>query len=201
MRGRISIIIEGLVKVLRRPSNLVIALAAAFLVVLAAVWMSNRELLGMVLFSDSFPLKSKLMILLTSLGGIATNFTPFARTMIMAIAVLFGINLAMVVHYFRCCFVIDRSAGTGAVGIIFGMLGIGCSACGSVVLSAVFGAAFTASVIGFLPLGGLEFGIVGVLVLMVSIYLAAKKISRPNMCSIKPESIEPAEKSGRSDNL
>ena len=189
MRGRLRIIIEGLTAVFRRPTYVLMALAVSFLVFLAAVWMSNWELLRIVLFSDSFPLKSKLMIVLTSMGGIMTNFTPAARTVTLLVAVLFGVNVAMVIHYFRHCFVIDRSSGAGAIGVVFGMLGIGCSSCGSVALSAVFGTAFTAGVAGFLPLGGLEFGIFGIFMLILSIYLTAKKISRPDMCGLrnKPE--------------
>lgn len=56
-----------------------------------------------------------------------------------------------------------------------GLLGIGCDACGLVILSSIFGLSATAGFIGILSLAGLEFGLLGIIILTISIYLVAKK--------------------------
>ena len=72
----------------------------------------------------------------------------------------------------------------GVIGIIVGFLGVGCASCGSLILSSIFGLSVTASFIGFLPFKGLELGILGIVILLISIYLVAKKIQDPLMCKI-----------------
>ncbi len=72
---------------------------------------------------------------------------------------------------------------TGFLGIASGVLGVGCAACGSFLLTSLtlVGAG---GVLTFLPLGGSEFGIIGVLLLATSVYMTAKQIKNPLVCRI-----------------
>lgn len=176
------IISDGMGAVFRRPHNVAIAILTAITVLFAAVWLSNRELLGFVLFSETFSFSSKVMILLKSFGGLMTNFTAASRTVTVLIAALFGINIAMTVHYLRTRIALERSMGTSFAGALVGMFGVGCASCGSALLSVFFGTAFTASVVGALPFRGLEFGLLGVATLVLSLYLTSKKIIAPSVC-------------------
>lgn len=67
-------------------------------------------------------------------------------------------------------------AGIGVLGLLVGFLGIGCSVCGSIILSSIFGLTTTTVLVSFLPFGGLEFGGVGIFLLLLSIYFIAVKI-------------------------
>ena len=73
---------------------------------------------------------------------------------------------------------------TGVLGIISGILGVGCAACGAFLLTSVLSTFGVAEIISYLPLGGGEFGIIGIILLIVSIHLTAKKIVSPQVCSI-----------------
>jgi len=78
----------------------------------------------------------------------------------------------------------ERSAGTSLVGMITGLLGVGCASCGSVILSSVFGVGATAGFIGVLPLRGSEFGLLGVALLLWANYSIALKVQQPLICSV-----------------
>ncbi len=77
---------------------------------------------------------------------------------------------------------IHVSTATGSLGIIAGTVGIGCAACGSILLTTIFGTSAVAGVLATLPLHGGEFAIIGVLLLIVTMYILAKQISKPLIC-------------------
>lgn len=178
MKAKLQLIVNGLKTVFRLPSNIVIAAVFAFMGLFVAIWITNIPLLKEMVFGDTFSLTSKVDIIITSFGALESNFHAFSRTMTLLIVTLFGINFAMVIHYLRKRFVLDRSAGTSIIGTIFGMLGVGCASCGSILVTSLFGTAL----IGLLPFKGLEFGVIGVLILIYSIYLSSKKIMNPGVC-------------------
>lgn len=181
MPQRLEILKKGLATVFRRPAFVVLAVLIAFIAFFAALWLSNLSLLGRILFTDTFSFVSKLKILTTSLGNIQSNYHLLGQVIILSVSTLFGINAAMVIYYLKCRFKIDRDAGAGIAGTIFGMLGVGCASCGSVIVASLFGTA----VVGLLPFRGMEFGMLGIAFLIFSIYLAAKKIVEPEVCKIK----------------
>ena len=104
------------------------------------------------------------------------------------VAVLFGINIALLTYYIR-----RRQEKTGNTkaslaslgGIVSAGLGIGCAACGSVVLTSLLGMFGAGSLLLLLPLHGAEFGIVGLILLLVSIRYLIKRIQDPLVCPAK----------------
>jgi uncharacterized membrane protein len=70
--------------------------------------------------------------------------------------------------------------------MISAVFGIGCAACGSVILTAILGIAGTGALLTWLPLHGLEFGVVGIILLSFSIYYLAKRINDPLVCKVRP---------------
>lgn len=188
MKKKLQTVGEAMREVFRRPHNIGVALLTGFAVIFIAVWLSNRQLLGFVLFSGTFSLKAKIAILIKSLGGIMTNFSSMSRFVTVSIAILFGINTAMTAHYLRARIAMEKSMGVGFFGAAVGMFGIGCASCGSALLTVLFGTAFTASVIGILPFKGLEFGLLGIATLLLSLYLTSKKVVAPLVCDVSKKS-------------
>lgn len=156
------------------------------LVIIGVLWVGSAGPLGFILKSPLFGIAEKAALIAKTLIAGFAIFKPLSFAATLTIAALFGINLAMTVHYFRCKASFGASAGAGAVGALVGMLGAGCAACGSVALSAILGAGATAGLIGILPFDGLEFSLLGAAVLMLSINLVAKKIADPSACPLPP---------------
>lgn len=164
--------------------SVAVGIAAALLVLLAVVWLPNAGLIRNTVFSESIRWADKSRILWTSLGAFRTAFSVGTQAMALAIAALFGIQSGMLVAYVGTRIRMERSVGTGVAGIVSGMLGIGCAACGSVIFSSLFGAGSTAAFLGILPFRGTEFGILGIIFLGTSIIGLAKKMKRPAACRI-----------------
>lgn len=176
------LILKSLWSVFRKPSYAILAIVVTGLVLLVSIWLQNRVFLAYLLTSELFSWAVKIKIFWTSLGTFKTSFTIGNQIVIICLAILSGINLSLLIFYFKTKAKTLKLAGASGLGLGLGLLGVGCGACGSIILSSLFGLTATAGFIGFLPLNGLEFDLAGIIILFISIYLLAKKISQPEVC-------------------
>lgn len=179
-------ILDALQKVFRKPAYVILALLVSVSVFVLAVWLPNIKLIVSIISSSSIPLITKIQLPINLLGSIGTNFTPLSATYTILIAVLFGIYIAMLIYFLkrRIKEVGQSGMATGFLGIASGVLGVGCAACGPFLLTS-FALVGTGGILTFLPLGGSEFGIIGVILLALAIYVTAKKIVDPQVCKIE----------------
>ena len=176
---------EASSQVFRRASYAMLAGALTLFAFLLAVWLPNIGLIVDILTSSRAPLSDKLNLAISLLGSIRTNFSVLSASYTVIIAVLFGLNTAMIAYYLRRTRALLRgqeiAAGVG--GIASGALGVGCAACGSFFLSAVLSSFGAAGTLAMLPLHGGEFGLLGVGLLLFSLIVIAKKIAAPAVCN------------------
>ncbi len=179
-------IVHALQKVFQKPSYVLIALATSAIVFAFAVWLPNISLIVEVMGHSGVSFSQKLGLPISLLGSITTNFTPLSASYTITIAVLFGINLAMIVYFLRRRITDVKQSGitTGFFGITSGMVGMGCAACGSLLLTSIFSIFGASWILTFLPLNGGEFGILGVILLAISLSMMAKQIQNPAICKI-----------------
>jgi len=181
----INTVISAMREVFRKHRYIGIALASATGIGVAIIWLSSHQLIWFALTSDIFNLSAKLKILWTSLGSFATNLTLASQIMIVLVALLSGINIAMLAFYFKRRVTMSGAAGASGFGLIVGTLGVGCSACGSVILSSLIGITSASALISVLPLRGIEFGLASIALIGLSTYWLAKKIVSPKVCTVK----------------
>lgn len=179
-------IFQALQKVFRKPLYTLLALIVSAVVFAFAVWFPNISLIVEVMGHPGISFSQKLDLPISLLGSIATNFTLLSASYTIAIALLFGVNLAMTIYFLRRKISEVRQSGvaTGFIGLASGVLGMGCAACGSLLLTSGLSLIGASGILAFLPLAGGEFGILGVILLVVSIYLIAKQIKNPAICKI-----------------
>lgn len=186
MRRALADVRGALGQVFARPAYIVLAGVLAAAAFLLAVWFPNFDLIGEIFWSSSAPLTSKLEIVFSLLGGIVTNFTPFAAAYTVVIAVLFGITTSMIAYLLRQRRIVavgqNIALGTGAIAS--GVLGVGCAACGTLVLGAAFPSLAAAGAIAALPLQGEEFGILSVVLLFASLLLISRNVAASAACRI-----------------
>src|SRR3989344_2455367 len=180
--------VRAVLTILANVRSLVVACTVAALVFVFAVWLPNFRLLFLVWTDSSISLGDKLTLPISLLSSIATNFTLLSASYTIAIALLAGINTALIVHLIKTRRRIGGSAVIGASGIFAGAFGVGCAACGPLILTSLIGTVGGISVLAILPLRGGELGIIGVALLGYSMYLLAKQITKPLVC--EPTSIE-----------
>lgn len=163
-----------------------LAVSVTFSVFSLAVWVPNTRLIVSIVFSGSVPFSEKIGLLWSLYGSIVTNFTVLSASYTVVIAVLFGVNIAVMVYYIKKMRKISSGVRVGGVaglgGVIAGSLGIGCASCGTFILTSLLGVFGAAGALTFLPLGGAEFGLIGVVLLAYGIYNLLKKLEGPNVC-------------------
>lgn len=179
-------VFQALQKVFRKPLYVLLALVTSAVVFAFAVWFPNLKLIVEIMGHPGISFLQKFDLPISLLGSIATNFTLLSASYTIAIALLFGVNLAMTVYFLRRKISEVRQSGvaTGFIGFASGVLGMGCAACGSLLLTSGLSLVGASGILAFLPLAGGEFGILGVILLSVSIYLIAKQIQNPAVCKI-----------------
>ncbi len=184
----VRLVIEAGREVLGRPAYLLLAGAIAVVVLAATLWLPNYRLLGAVFTTPGVTLGTKLQLLASLLGGLASNFGAVGAVTTAAIPVLFGVDIAMIVYFAR-----QRRArlARGEIaaslgGAASGAIAAGCAACGSFLLLPVLSFLGAAGALALLPLGGAELGLLSIALLLLSIYLIARKIATPPLCVLPP---------------
>lgn len=182
------IVIEAGVEVLRRPAYLLLAAAIAVFVLAAVLWLPNYRLIGEVFTTPGVSLAAKLQLLASLIGGLASAFGAVAAVSIATTPVLFGVDIAMIAYFAR-----ERRArlargeiAAGFGGAASGALAAGCAACGSFLLLPVLSFVGAAGALALLPFGGAELGLLSIGLLLLSIYLIARKIAVPPLCELPP---------------
>ena len=110
------------------------------------------------------------------------NSTIVSRLFLLFLAVLSGINFALLTFYLKRRIKLEKSLSTGLAGSILGILGFGCAACGPLILTSIFGFSATIGFLSVLPFKGLEFAFLGIILLLFSIYILITKIPNPLFC-------------------
>jgi hypothetical protein len=174
-------------KVFSNTRYSLLALTITFLVLSFILLLPNREVIQQVLISNQVSLLDKLAFIGGLYKAIFINYSYLSIAYLFSIAILFGLNFALLTFYIR-----RRQTGknnkvgqiTSLSGLISGLFGIGCAACGSVIITSFLATVGGGGFILLLPFQGMEFGVLGVGLLLYSNYYLANKISDPKVCLI-----------------
>lgn len=177
-------VIRALQKIFQNPAYVLLAFVISASVFAFAVWLPNIPLIVKVTVHPGVPLLQKVALPVSLLGSITTNFSLLSASYTVAIAILFGLNLAMVVYAVRSKVASVNQSGiaAGFLGIGSGVVGVGCAACGSFILTSILSTLGGAGILALLPFRGGEFGIIGVIALAYALYLLSRRINRSPMC-------------------
>ena len=159
--------------VLTLPTYAVVAVLAGALSLSAFVVSLNVPLVLDLVVGGSLPVASRLTILAELYPFVGANFGPVQGLLLLAVALLTGVDIAMAAYHFREHGLDLQQGGAGAAGLVLGTLGAGCAACGSAVLLGLLSLVGVSTTLLFLPLDGLEFALGAVVVLTLSIYWLA----------------------------
>lgn len=172
--------------VLKNYCYVLLALCIGVFIFAFSVLLPNLKLVGMVWGDSAISIASKVALLINLLGSITTNFTVLSAFTTISIAFLIGVNVALMLYIYRRQKV-GLSAGGVVVstfGTVIGMFGVGCAACGSLILTALLATFGGIGILALLPFQGQELGLVGVLALSSATYFLVQKINKPIICEI-----------------
>ncbi|PSP78098.1 hypothetical protein BRC81_08605 [Halobacteriales archaeon QS_1_68_20] len=141
---------------------------------LTAFSVSQNPDLGWFALTGPLALGDRVTILLELYPFLGTVFPPEVGVVLLGVAALVGVDVALLAYHLARRGASARSSGGSLLGVVFGVLGAGCAACGSVVLAGVLSLVGGAGALTALPLDGLEFALVGTVPLVLSVYWIAE---------------------------
>lgn len=176
-------ILEGLsISYKRRDVKIVLLVATIFFALLIVLVQKAMPILSLVRL-ENFTFAQKSLLVFYYFIDMKSSFTSNTLLLALVSSALSGVNISLAYAYFKikAASLLKHSVYSGA-GVIFILFGLGCAACNTVILGVILGLFGMSSVIYALPLYGLEIGLVGILILSISIIVLARKISGPNVC-------------------
>lgn len=159
--------------VLTIPGYAVVAVVTAVVSLSAFVLSQNVRLVLDVVVGGSLPVENRLAVLAGLYPLLGTSFSPADGIALLVVAALVGVDIALVAYHVRVHGLSPREGGGGAVGVVLGMLGAGCAACGSAVLLGLLSLVGAGGAVTLLPFDGAEFTALAVVALLLSIYWVA----------------------------
>ncbi|AEM57991.1 hypothetical protein HISP_12240 [Haloarcula hispanica N601] len=160
--------------VLTLPVYAAVAVIAAIVSLTLFVVSLNVPLVLDLVVGGSLPLASRLRVLGELYPFVGTSFNPAQGILLVVVAALTGIDIGLVTYHFREHGLDLQQGGAGVAGVVLGTLGAGCAACGSAVLLGLLSLLGVSTSLLFLPLDGLEFALLALAVLTLSIYWLAE---------------------------
>lgn len=184
MLERTAIIRQSLGQVFSDYRYILVAIAAALLAFTLSIWLRNISLIVTAFTSSLFSFGDRVLLLSRLIGGISTADTMLVAVLTLVMSLTFGVNIALLVYYFvqRQKLPATKANATTIGGLIAAIFGIGCSACGTLVLSAILSSVGAIGILALLPLAGGEFLILSIVLFMASIYWIAKSIQTSVIC-------------------
>ena len=158
--------------VLSVPTYAAVALLASGVGLSLFVFSLNLPLVELALMG-TLPTSARFTILANLYPFVGSAFDPIQGGLLVAVAVLFGVDTAMVTYHLREHGVSLSGGGGSALGAVLGALGAGCAACGSVLLIGVLSLFGVSASLLFLPLDGLEFALLALVALLLSMFWVA----------------------------
>jgi len=163
---------------------IMVAVVTGIVVLSFLILLPNLELLSRIAVSSSATFIDLLLLTGMLITSFTVGFSILSIFYVVTISLLFGINVAMVLFYIKTSKKLPRTKETvvGTSGMVGGVLGAGCVACGGIILSPLISLLGVGTVVALLPFNGSEFGIFGIIALLFSISIISKRIQKMNTC-------------------
>ena len=155
--------------VLGGPVYAGVALAAAGVALVGFVLSQN-----VAAVRDVFVGRVPVVILTELFPFVGTSYGPVTGAVVVVVAALVGVDVALVTYHVREHRLSAESGGGSLLGVVLGTLGAGCAACGSAVIAGLLSLFGAAGLVTLLPLDGLEFSILALAALVLSIHWLAE---------------------------
>ena len=165
----------------RKPVYLVLALAIAIVFYELIFWSLNLGLAGYLLTAPFLGISERLAIFTSSFTSLFTQPTSTLGMLLLLVSLLQGISLSMLIYTIRYERQQARSfmgafGGAGLAGIL-SVLGLGCAACGTSLVTPLLTFLFATSSIAAAEKVGEVAALLALVVAIITLYLSGHKLS------------------------
>lgn len=176
--------LQKLKSIYRNAWSWIITLLVFFAFLSLIVILQNLELIQVVSNSGTLSIAQKIKTLLSLYGSLESNASTFSLVSTLILGILFAIHIVVFIKVIK-----ERkklAGATGVLGMLTGLFGVGCAACGSLLITGVF-ATGAGVLLTALPFSGVEFSILGIILLVISLRKLLKQYQEPVVCSVDNE--------------
>jgi len=175
-------VLRALKRVFRSRINWIVAIFIAILAFVLSVWFANFRFVWDLMLNSPVGFADKIEILISLVSSINTSFASLSS---VVIAVLLGINMAMVFYIYKNRVKTTRKGLFASIGgFVSGVFGMGCASCGTFLLGPLLSLVGASWVVSLLPYNGVEFGALSIAIFIFAIFIFAKRIEDPKVCRI-----------------
>jgi hypothetical protein len=164
-----------------KPTYLLIAAASSVLFYEIIFWFLNLGIAQYLLVTPYLTVLDKLGIVLGSYSGIFTYPLSALAMMLFSVSVLQGVTISSIVYAIRHERESNRGmlkniGGTGVAGLL-SVLGLGCAACGTSLVTPILTFLFASSSVALAEKVGFYAALLALVVAIVTAYLAGLKLA------------------------
>ncbi len=165
-----------------------LAVVVSWAALTLSLFIPNWDLLRFGLSVGGFDGLEKLQFIYHFYWTLGSNFTPLSATLTVIISILFGLQVSALMFYIKSMRhegrVVRTTSALSVSGFVSGLFGIGCSACGSVIITGLLSTVGASGLLALLPLGGEEFSFISIGLLSYSLYYLIRAVSRGKVCPV-----------------
>lgn len=156
--------------VLSSPAYALLAVLSGVASLSVFVFSRNVTLLVQVIILGDLPIAARLQVAVGLYPGLGNAYGAPASVLLVTTAALVGVDIALVAYHLREHDLSVRDGSGGVSGVVLGTLGAGCASCGSALLAGLLSLVGAGGALTILPLDGLEFAVLALATLVLSIY-------------------------------
>lgn len=169
LKTKYNVTLSAIKYVLSKPAYLLISLVASLSGTGIIVWTLNLSTLKYIFFDAPINLGEKLTFFVQGYKGLFTSFDTVQSLTLIVFSILFGINLSLLIFALFSRNKEKLPGASGGVALSSAILGGGCIACGTSLLTPILTTLGITSVAFIRSLGSI-FLVVGSILTIYSIY-------------------------------
>ncbi len=159
--------------VLTIPTYAIVAVVTGWIALTLFALSQNLQLVTDFVIGGSLPLTDRLVLITEQYPFVGTTYGTVDGAALLLVVAFTGANLALVAYHVREHDLSASGGSTSAFGVALGLIGAGCAACGSAILLGVLSLVGASGLVLLLPFDGVEFSILAVVALALSMYWLA----------------------------
>lgn len=176
--------ISALTRVFRRPTYLILAIGIAVVVSTMELLAGSYQLLSNFHATTSADWVAHVLLVRDLLFGAAASHGWFGVVGVLSTSSLLGMVVSMSVYIWRHLRTrSNRALSFAGGGSLAALLGLGCLACGPLLLGSVLASLGASGLLLALPFHGAEFTLLAIALLTTAIVLLSRLIGRAGVCS------------------
>ena len=175
--------LTGLKIFLKSKNSKIIFFVFSLIIFLGYFFLENWGSAIQVLSFDTFSLAKRVYIFLLTLFSIQELAEPNILFLVITVSIFSGLVMSLLYTYVKIREkVLLRHGVYSGFGMIFAVFGVGCAACGTILLQTILSFFGFGSLLAMFPYHGIEIGYLGLIFLIFNAYTLSYKLGEPLVC-------------------